>query len=184
MLICVVMVLRAFISQFLFAFIPILYAKEGYSLIAIGLIVSILILSGVISNPIAGHLSDKLGYKRVLYTAHFFITLGLYLLLYLRGSWVYIGVFLAGFFIWPTLPLGVVMAQELAPKGRSMASSLMVGFAGGVGALMIPLAGKFADMFSIRTALSFVGIIPLLSIVIIFLIPVNINSHQSNSIRC
>ena len=177
-LICVAMVLRGFIVQFLFAFIPILYAKEGYSLISIGSIVSILILSGAISNPLAGHLADKVGYKRVLYTAYFFMTLGLYLLLYVRGSWIYMGVFLTGFFIWPTLPLGIAMAQKLAPKGRSMAASLMVGFAAGLGALMIPLAGKIADMFSIRTALSLVGIIPLLSIVIVFLIPLNINRHQ------
>lgn len=182
LLICVVMVLRSFFTQCLFAFIPVLYAKEGYSLISIGLIMSILTLSGVISSPLAGHLSDKIGYKRILYSTHLLITLSLYLLLYLRGSWVFIGVFLAGFFLWPTLPLGVAMAQELAPKGRSMVSSLMVGLAGGMGALMIPLAGKLADMFSIRAVLSLVGIIPLLSIGIIFLIPMKINSHQSSLI--
>jgi len=182
LLICVLMVLRSFISQFFYAFIPVLYAKEGYSLISIGLIMSILTLSGVISSPLAGYLSDKIGYKRILYTTNLLVTLSLCLLLYLRGSWVYIGVFLTGFFLWPTLPLGVAMAQELAPKGRSMVSSLMVGLAGGMGALMIPLAGKIADMFSIRAVLSLVGIIPLLSIGIIFLIPMKINSHQSNQI--
>jgi FSR family fosmidomycin resistance protein-like MFS transporter len=70
-----------------------------------------------------------------------------------------------------TLPLGAAMAQELAPRGKSMVSSLMMGLAFGTGGMMVPLTGKLADIFSIRPVLSFLAIIPLLTISLISLFP-------------
>jgi len=70
-----------------------------------------------------------------------------------------------------TLPLGIAMAQELAPKGRSMVSSLMMGFAFGLGGMMTALTGKLADIFSISAVLVFLAIIPFLTISLISLFP-------------
>jgi FSR family fosmidomycin resistance protein-like MFS transporter len=170
-LIWVVMVLRAFTSQSFLTFIPVLYAQEGYSLISIGAVVSLFTVTGAISGLLAGHLSDRIGYKPIFYCAHALTTPSLYLLLYLTGNWVFFGAFLAGFFSMATLPLGVAMAQELAPKGRSMVSSLMMGLAFGTGGMMAPLTGKLADIFCIHTILTFLAIIPLLTICLIYLLP-------------
>lgn len=170
-LIWVVMVLRAFVGVSFRIFIPVLYAQEGYSLVAIGAVVSLFTVAGAISGLLAGHLSDRIGYKPIFYCAHALTTPGLYLLLYLTGSWVFLGAFVAGFFTMATLPLGVAMAQELAPKGRSMVSSLMMGFAFGAGGMMAPLTGKLADIFSIQGVLFFLAIIPLLTIALIHLLP-------------
>jgi len=93
------------------------------------------------------------------------------LLLYVPGNWVYFSAFVAGFFALATLPLGVAMAQELAPKGRSMVSSLMMGLAFGLGGVMTPLTGKLADIFSIRAVLVFLAIIPFLTTGLISLVP-------------
>ena len=70
-----------------------------------------------------------------------------------------------------TLPLGAAMAQELAPKGKSMVSSLMMGLAFGTGGLMTPLTGKLGDMFSIRPVLMVVAMVPLLTTALIGLLP-------------
>lgn len=171
MLMVVVMVLRAFVAQSFLIFIPVLYTREGYSLISIGTMVSLFTVAGTISGLIAGHLSDRIGYKPIFYLAHSLTTPSLYLLLYLPGNWVYFSVSLAGFFAMATLPLGVAMAQEMAPKGRSMVSSLMMGFAFGLGGIMIPLTGKLAEIFSIRGVLVFLAIIPLLTTGLISLLP-------------
>ncbi len=171
MLIWVVMVLRAFVSQSFLIFVPVLYSTEGYSLISIGTAVSLFTVAGAISGLLAGHLSDTIGYKAIFYLAHGLTTPSLYLLLYLPGNWVYLSVFLAGFFAMATLPLGVAMAQEWAPKGRSMVSSLMMGLAFGLGGMMTTLTGTLADIFSIRAVLGFLTIIPLLTTGLIHLIP-------------
>jgi FSR family fosmidomycin resistance protein-like MFS transporter len=79
-----------------------------------------------------------------------------------------------------TLPLGVAMAQELAPRGRSMVSSLMMGLAFGTGGMMTPVTGMLADIFSIRTVLFFLAIIPFLTIGLIFWLPEKkLQYHQS-----
>jgi len=169
--IMLVMVLRAFVSQSFLIFVPVLYSTEGYSLISIGTVVSLFTVAGTISGLLAGHLSDRIGYKPIFYLAHGLTTPSLYLLLYLPGNWVYLSVFLAGFFAMATLPLGVAMAQEWAPKGRSMVSSLMMGLAFGLGGMMTTLTGTLADIFSIRAVLGFLTIIPLLTTGLIHLIP-------------
>jgi FSR family fosmidomycin resistance protein-like MFS transporter len=171
MLIWVVMVLRAFVVHSFRTFITVFYAQEGYSLVAIGTVVSLLTVAGAISGLIAGHLSDRVGYKPIFYLAHGLMTPALYSLLYLRGNWVFLGAFWAGFFSMATMPLGLAIAQELAPRGKSMVSSLMMGLAIGLGGLMTPLTGKLADAFSIRGVLVSLALVPLLSIGLISLVP-------------
>jgi len=170
-LLWVVMVLRAFVGVSFRSFIPVLYAQEGYSLIAVGAIVSIFTVAGALSGLLAGHLSDKIGYKPIFYYAHGLATPSLFLLLFLPGNWVYVSAFLAGTFSMATMPLGVAMAQEMAPRGKSMVSSLMMGFAFGFGGMLAPLTGKLADIFSIREVLYLLAIIPLLTVILIYLLP-------------
>ncbi|MFH1241265.1 MAG: MFS transporter [Pseudomonadota bacterium] len=179
-LIWLVMVLRAFVGQSFLTFIPILYAEKNYSLVSIGAMISLFTVGGAISGLIAGHLSDRIGYKPIFFVSYSLATLSLYLLLVLPGDWVYLNSFFAGFLVLATLPLGVAMAQELAPKGRSMVSSLMMGLAFGTGGMMTPLTGKLADIFSIRPVLSFVAIVPLLTTGPIALLPgKNLKNHDS-----
>jgi FSR family fosmidomycin resistance protein-like MFS transporter len=170
-LIWVIMVLRAFVTQSFMTYIPVLYAKEGYSLVSIGSFISIMTVAGAFSGLIAGHLSDRFGYKPIFHIAHTLATPSLYLLLYLPGNWVFLNAFWAGFFSMATLPLGLAMALELAPKGKSLIASLMMGLAFGTGGMITPLVGKLADIFSIRSALFFMAMIPLLSNILIFLLP-------------
>ena len=70
-----------------------------------------------------------------------------------------------------TLPLGVALVQKLAPRGKSMASSLMTGLAFGVGGLLTPLTGLLADLYSIRTVLGTLVVVPLVTILLIWLMP-------------
>ena len=69
------------------------------------------------------------------------------------------------------MPLGVTMAQALAPKGRSMVSSLMMGLAYGLGGAVAPLVGKLADLYSVSSVLWGVAFIPLVTIPLIYRFP-------------
>jgi FSR family fosmidomycin resistance protein-like MFS transporter len=166
-----VMVLRSFVGQVYMTFLPIYYAREGFSLLSIGTIVSIFTVAGALSGVAAGHFSDRFGFKPVFFLSHGLATPCLYLLLLLPGDWAYASAFLAGFFVMASLPLGVTMAQEIAPKGKSMVSSLMMGLAWGTGGMMTPLAGKLADIYSIRPVLATLAVIPLLTVGLIAMLP-------------
>ena len=170
-LIWVVMVLRAFVTQSFLAFIPVLYAREGHTLISIGFVLSIFTVAGTVSGVVAGHLSDRIGYKPIYYVSFILATPCLLLMLFLNGIWVYVSSTLAGFFMFATLPLGLVMAQKLAPRGKSMVSSLMMGLAVGTGGMITPFVGSLADLFSIRTVLYGLAFVPFASIVIVYFFP-------------
>ena len=167
----VVMVLRAFVSQSFITFIPMLYAQAGYSLVDIGLVVSLFTLAGSASGLVAGHTADRIGYKPVFLVCNLLAAPVLLLSVFIRGGWVYPSAFLAGFFSMATLPLGVAMAQELAPKGRSMVSSLMMGLALGTGGILSPVVGALADAFGITAVLSWLPAVPLISMLLVSRLP-------------
>jgi FSR family fosmidomycin resistance protein-like MFS transporter len=71
------------------------------------------------------------------------------------------------------------MAQKLAPRGKSMVSSLMMGLAMGLGGMMTPIVGNLADLYSIRTVLSGVAVISLLSLGFVHFFPEDRLREQS-----
>ncbi len=166
-----VMVLRAIISQAFSTFMPVLFVQKGYSIISAGVIISIFTVAGSISGLIAGHISDRIGYKPVFMFTYVLMTPALILFLTLPGSWVYVGAFIAGAIILATMPLGVAMAQILAPKGRSMVASLMMGLAFGLGGILSPAVGKLADIYSINNVLFGLSFLPLLALPLIAFFP-------------
>ncbi len=170
-LIWMVMVLRALTGQAFLTFMPLLYVQEGHSLVSAGLIFALFTVAGTLSGILAGMLSDRIGPKPVFLMAHGLMTPVLLLFLHLEGQWIYAGALLAGGVVLATLPLGVVMAQRLAPRGRSMVASLMMGFAFGLGGLVSPLIGFLADMYSIRAVLTGASLVPLVTVVLILRFP-------------
>jgi len=164
------MVLGSVVWQSVFTFVPVLCVREERSLISVGLILSLFVLSGAISDPLAGALADRISPKRTFYCLLPMATGSLYLLS-LPGGWVYLGALLAGFFVSPTTPLGIMMAQQWAPKGRAVVSGLMIGLAPGVAAMVMPALGTVADLFSIRHVLFSVWLLPLVMSGLIRLVP-------------
>jgi FSR family fosmidomycin resistance protein-like MFS transporter len=170
-LIWMVMVLRAVVGQSFMTFMPVLFVQEGFSLVGAGTLFSLFTVAGTISGLTAGAISDRIGYKPVFFLTHGLMTPVLLLFLHLKGAWVYAGAALSGGIVLATLPLGVVMAQSLAPRGRSMVGSLMMGFAFGLGGLVAPLVGRLADVYSVRTVLNGISLIPLLTLLLIARFP-------------
>jgi FSR family fosmidomycin resistance protein-like MFS transporter len=170
-LIWVISVLRSFSSQVFGTFLPVLCAREGFPLFHVGLIVSLYNIAGAISGLLAGHLSDRIGYKPIFYASSLLATASLSLLLLAPGPWILVAAFFSGFFIMAVLPLTVTMGHELAPRGKSIVSSLMMGLAFGTGGMMTPLAGHFADLFSIRAVLTALAWLPVVMVPLIYFIP-------------
>lgn len=170
-LIWLVMFMRAVVGQSFLTFMPVLYVREGFSVVSAGAIYAIFILSGTLSGLLSGHISDRIGFKPVFLFSYLFMAPALLLLLQLHGNWVYFGAIVAGGFVLAPLPLGVTMAQTLAPKGRSMVASLMMGFAYGLGGAITPIVGKLADTYTIRPVLIIIACFPLLAMPIIAMFP-------------
>jgi len=170
-LIWLVMFLRAVVGQSFLTFMPVLFVQKGFSVVSAGTIYAIFIVSGTVSGLLSGHISDRIGFKPVFLFTFLFMAPALWLLLQLDGNWIYFGAALAGSFVLAPLPLGVTMAQTLAPKGRSMVASLMMGFAYGLGGAIAPIVGKLADTYTIRPVLTIIACLPLFIVPVIALFP-------------
>ncbi len=170
-LIWMVMVLRAVVSQAFMTFMPVYLSRQGHSLTSVGIITSLFTVAGTMSGLLAGYFADKTGFKILFVIAHIMMIPALLLYLHMPGNWVILGSFAAGFFSLASMPLGIAMAQKLAPKSRSMAASLMMGFAYGLGGSVSPLVGKCADIYGIEPTLFCLAFIPLISLLLILRFP-------------
>jgi len=171
LLIWIAMVLRALVGQSLMTFMPVLWVQKGHTIVSAGVLFSIFTISGTVAGILCGHLSDRMGYKRLLWITHGLMTPFLLLFLSVPGRWIYPATILAGGFNMASLPLGVVMAQKIAPRGRSMVASLMMGLAFGTGGILAPIVGKLGDIFTIQSVLMILVCIPVLSLIPIYFIP-------------
>jgi len=171
LLIWIVMVMRALVGQSLLTFMPVLWVQKGHTIVSAGVLFSIFTISGTVAGILCGHLSDRMGYKRLLWITHGLMTPFLIIFLLIPGKWIYPATILAGGFNMASLPLGVVMAQKIAPKGRSMVASLMMGLAFGTGGILSPVVGKLGDIFTIQSVLIVLVCVPLVSLIPIYFIP-------------
>ncbi|RLC07055.1 MAG: MFS transporter [Deltaproteobacteria bacterium] len=170
LLIWITMVMRSVVGQSLMTFMPVLWVQKGHTIVSAGILFSIFTLSGTAAGVLCGHLSDRMGYKRLLWITHGLMTPFLLIFLLVPGNWIYPATILAGGFNMASLPLGVVMAQKIAPKGRSMVASLMMGLAFGIGGVLSPIVGKLGDIFTIQSVLLILVCIPFLSLIPIYFI--------------
>lgn len=162
---------RAFVEQAVLTFIPILTASEGHSLVSVGGMLSLFTVGGSVSAIVCGHLVDRIGFKPV-----YFFSFALSppcILLFIHGSgWkLYPFAFLSGFLLLATLFPALALAQKIAPKGRSLVSSIVMGLALGTAGILMPLAGMMADAFGIRRVLSCIALVPLAALVLIYHLP-------------
>ena len=171
LLIWIAMVMRALVGQSLMTFMPVLWVQKGHTIFSAGILFSIFTISGTVAGILCGHLSDRMGYKRLLWITHGLMTPFLLVFLLVPGKWIYPATILAGGFNMASLPLGVVMAQKIAPKGRSMVASLMMGLAFGTGGIFSPIVGKLGDIFTIQSVLMILVCVPVLSLIPIYFIP-------------
>ena len=162
---------RAFVEQTLLTFMPVLTASEGHSIVSVGSILSLFTVGGSVSAIVSGHLVDRIGYKPI-YLCSFALSSPC-ILLFIHGSgWkLYPIAFLCGFLLLATLFPAVALAQKIAPKGRSLVSSIVIGLALGTAGVLMPFAGMMADTFGIRTVLSYLAFIPLAVLFLIRYLP-------------
>jgi len=149
-----------------------LHRERGFSLLEAASALTMFQVAGAAGGFAGGHFSDKFGGRRVILISMIGCVPFLVLFFFGHGVASMAGLALSGLILLFTIPVNVVMAQDLAPQHAGTVSSLMQGFAWGLaGMIFIPLIGFLSDRFSMHTTMSSLIIFPVIGFFLTFALP-------------
>lgn len=156
-------VLRTLASSGFAVFMTVLLTSQGMSIANASLAATCYLLISGIGGFSGGPLADRFGPRRVIITSLVSSVPFLVAASQLSGWWFTIAVSIGGLLLQSTLPVNVTYAQALAPVGAATVSSLMMGFAWGMGSVMVPVVGWLGDRLGLPTALLCISGVPLVA---------------------
>jgi FSR family fosmidomycin resistance protein-like MFS transporter len=119
------------------------------------------ILSGSAGVLVGGYLSDRIGRWWTILFAYLFAVPLLFGFLMTRGLTAQGLLMGAGMALWTALPCTITLAQELTPRASGIASGMVMGFAWGIGALVLPVFGMIADRAGKAYTMHWIALLPL-----------------------
>ena len=149
-----------------------LHTQRNYSLSTASLCLALYLIGGAVGGMAGGTLADRFGGRRVIMISMLGSTLLLALFVFGHGALSVAGLLLGGAILLFTIPVNVVMAQDLVPTQAGTVSALMMGFGWGVaGLIFIPLTGWVSDHFSMQWAFAGLIAFPLFGFLLAFRLP-------------
>ena len=146
-------VCRSAVSYGFMTFLPLDLRAHGFALATGGYMVTAYAGLGALGGFLGGWLTERWGGRRVV-IGSFLLATPLYFGYLLLPSPINLVSLVAGSFaLQSSLPVNVVLGQELSPRHSSTISSLLMGAAWGLGALIVGPLGAIADRFGLHTAL-------------------------------
>lgn len=172
-----IVVLRTLTASSLSVFLPVLLSRQGMGVGEASAAVSTYLFISTIGGFLGGPLADRHGARRViiwsLVSSVPFLLLG-----QLWSGWTLtLFVSIGGFLLQSTLPVNVTFGQQIAPVSAATVSSLMMGFAWGVGSLLAPVVGVLGDQFGLNVALAITAVVPLIAVLFALPLPTRVPSR-------
>src|ERR1700690_313869 len=136
-------------------FIPLyLHLERGYAISTASYTLSLYLVFAAVGGVVGGQLADRFGGPLII-TVSMIGSVPFLTLFFLAHGWLSVaGLLLGGLILLFTIPVNVVMAQDLVPSQAGTVSALMMGFAWGMaGIVFIPLTGWAADRITLHYAL-------------------------------
>jgi FSR family fosmidomycin resistance protein-like MFS transporter len=156
--------LRSIVQITFTQFLPLYLTKErGYTVAAASHALSLYLACGALGGFVGGNIANRFGGRRTILISMIGSVPFLLAFFYTTG-WVSLAsLAIGGLVLLFTIPVNVVMGQQLAPNQAGTVSALLMGFAWGMaGFLFIPLIGKVSDYAGLHNALLSLTVFPLI----------------------
>jgi FSR family fosmidomycin resistance protein-like MFS transporter len=158
-----IVVLRTLTAMSFSTFVPVMLTRRGLTLAQAGGAISVYLFAVGLGGFLGGPAADRFGPRRVIILSLISAVPFLLVAPTLSG-WLFIAsLSLGGFHLQSTLPVNVTYGQTIAPISAATVSSLMMGFAWGVGGLTVPFVGMLADHIGIEHTLMVMSVVPLVA---------------------
>ena len=166
-----IVLLRTLASLSFATFVPVMLTRRGLSVSEAGAIVAVYLFASGAGGFLGGPAADRFGPRTVIAWS-LLLSAPFLLAAPLMSGWPFVLVLaIGGFFLQSTLPVNVVFGQALAPVSAATVSSLMMGFAWGMGGFSVPLVGAIADRAGIERTLFGIAFVPLAAAAVAMLLP-------------
>jgi FSR family fosmidomycin resistance protein-like MFS transporter len=156
-----IVVLRTLAAISFATFLPVMLTRRGMTLAASGTAVALYLFASGVGGFAGGPAADRFGPKRVIALSLVLAAPFLYVAPALTGWPFLVTIAIGGFFLQSTLPVNVTFGQSIAPVSAATVSSLMMGFAWGMGGLSVPIVGLVADRIGIESTLRGLALMPI-----------------------
>ena len=158
-----IVVLRTLTTASFTTFVPVMLTLRGLTLAQAGTAVSVYLFATGLGGFFGGPAADRFGPRRVIALSLLSAVPFLAVAPLLTGWQLVLSLAIGGFLLQSTLPVNVTFGQTIAPISAATVSSLMMGFAWGVGGLMVPFVGLLADDIGIEHTLTVMSAVPLVA---------------------
>jgi FSR family fosmidomycin resistance protein-like MFS transporter len=146
-------ILRSWVAGGIQTYLPLYLVQHGRTLAAAGSTLTTFILAGTLTGILLGYLADRWS-RRLLYACSLLLSAAAFTwFLQAPAVWSGPAIALTGAALLGSIPLTVVLVQEMLPNHAGTGSGLIIGFAGGVGGLLLLASGALADRFGLGAAL-------------------------------
>jgi FSR family fosmidomycin resistance protein-like MFS transporter len=164
-------VTRSAVSFGFMTFLTLLLHQRGFSVTAGGALLTAYLAAGGCGGFLGGWLADRWGGRRVVMLSFLGATPLYFAFLALPIVPGLVCLMLGSFMVQASLPVNVVLGQELSPRHASTISSLLMGAAWGLGVLLIGPIGALADRVGLIRALGALACLLPLGFALAFSLP-------------
>ena len=162
-LLYMLVVLRTLAALSFATFMPVMLTRRGLSVAEAGSVSAVYLFVSSIGGFFGGPLADRFGARNVILWS-LILAVPFLAAAPMQDGWqLVVLVSIGGCLLQSTLPVNVTFGQTIAPISAATVSSLMMGFAWGMGGIAVPFVGMLADRIGIERTLTVMAFTPLVA---------------------
>jgi FSR family fosmidomycin resistance protein-like MFS transporter len=166
-----IITVRAWVQTSLSNYLPLLARSRGNSLVQASQLLFLVLLALAVGGLLAGFLSDRIGRRPVLLFSMTGLAPLVGLVLFGPGPVPFLAAVPAGLLLGASLPVTLVMTQELLPRSLGVASGVAFGLSFTAGAIGAAITGLVADHAGLPAAMAILALLPVIGAAGAFLLP-------------